>query len=404
MAIRNNRPAPIFLFTVFILTAVLLSGCATFKARHTVPADRIYDATISGMPDVRVVMDYKNANASIIKLERIGTRGEAVTRPAPKEITLLALSGGGASGAFGAGFMCGWTAKGSRPDFDIVTGVSTGALMGPAVFLGPKYDDSVKKLYTTHSDKDIATMKDPVSIFIGGSASMMSTKPLAKILDAYMTMDMMNEIAREHAKGRRFYVATSQIDAQRMVIWDMGAIASIGTPRALDLFHKVLLASSAIPVAFPPVMFDVESDGKNYNEMHVDGGVTTQTFGNSILTKRLKDNPSVKGIAYIVYNEKIVNDPGTVKADIEAIAKNSMDMIISSQGIGDIFRMYEMSRKDGFDFNLAYIPADFAVSKKGEFDPVYMNKLFDMAYGMAKAGYPWGKQPPVMEIFSGTDK
>jgi len=404
MNIRNSRPIAVFLFIAFVLAVIPLQGCATFKARHAVPAERIYDTTIPGMPDVRVVMDYKNMNASIIKLEQIGDRTGDVVSPDSKEITLLALSGGGASGAFGAGFLCGWTEAGNRPEFDIVTGISTGALMGPAIFLGPKYDDKLKRLYTTHADKDIATAKDPISIFIGGSDSMMSTKPLSNILDAYMTMDMLREIAREHAKGRRFYVATSQLDAHRMVIWDMGAIASIGTQRALDLFHRVLMASSAIPVAFPPIMFNVEAKGENYNEMHVDGGVTAQTFGNILLTQRLKESPSAKGRAYIIYNEKLVGDPGTVDADIASIAKNSMDMIVSSQGIGDIFRMYELSKKDNFDFNLAYISADFNAPHKGEFDPVYMNALFDMAYEKARAGYSWTKQPPLMEIYGGENK
>ena len=401
MRIRKNLLVTIFLTFALIVSSVSIQGCATLKARHAVPTDQIYNARIPGMPNVRVVIDYTDMQASIIKLEQAGAVEMPVAVPEPAEIVMLAISGGGAGGAFGAGLLCGWTESGNRPEFNIVTGISTGALSSPAAFLGPKHDSSLRELYTATSDKDILRKRRVLSILMGSADSLMDTKPLARILECYVTMDVMKEIAEEHKKGRRLYVGTSQLDAQRMVIWDMGAVASIGTPRALELFHKILLASAAIPVAFPPVLFEVEADGKKYDEMHVDGGISTQTFGNALLVEKLKEHPSSKGKVYILYNEKMISNPATVKQGITAIAASSISMMIASQGVGDLFRMYETAGKNGVGFNLAYIPTDFDVQQKSSFDPAYMSALFDLAYSRAKSGYPWDKDPSLFNFKKG---
>lgn len=398
MKLNNLKELSRFLIIALIIGGIFLQGCATLRARHAVPADQIYNARIPGMPDVRVVLDQMNTQDSIIRLEQAGAREMPKASIEPAEVVLLAISGGGAGGAFGAGLLCGWTEAGDRPEFHIVTGVSTGAISAPAAFLGSGYDRSLKDIYTANSDKDIYTKKDPLAIVFGTADSLLDTKPLARLLDGYVTMDMMNAIADEHAKGRRFYVGTSQLDAHRMVLWDMGAIASIRTPRALELFHKVLMASAAIPVAFPPVLLEVEVDGKKYDEMHVDGGTAAQMFGNVLLAQQLKEHPAAKGKAYIIYNAKLTIYPGTVKQDIASVAANSLSMMIASQGIGDIFRMYDISQKDGTGFNLAYIPNDFEVRQNSDFDPIYMNALFDVAYSKAKSGYPWSNEPPLLNL------
>lgn len=392
MNISKKRSAAIIAALVIALSAIHLQGCATMRPRRSLPADQIYNARIPGMPNVRIVLDHLDSGASIIKLEKTGVEEMTHSMPEPAEVTLLAISGGGASGAFGAGLLCGWTQAGTRPQFHIVTGISTGALSGPMAFLGSDYDKTLKDLYTTHSDKDVERSNNPLSVLLGVSDSLMDTKPLSRIIECYVTMDMMKAIAAEHTKGRRFYVGTSQLDAHRMVIWDMGAIASVGTPRALDLFRKVLLASASIPVAFPPVLFEVEVDGKKYDEMHVDGGTTAQTFGSVLLAQHINDHPGSKGKVYVIYNEKLAMDAGSVNRSIMAIASNSVNMMVASQGIGDLFRMYETSKKNGIDFNLAYIPLDFGLQENDIFDPVYMNALFNSSYSAAKAGYVWNKE------------
>ena len=196
------------------------------------------------------------------------------------EANFLALSGGGGDGAFGAGILCGWTAAGTRPRFKLVTGISTGALIAPFAFLGPEYDARLKEAYTTMSDKDIYTVTSVVTLVLnlGKIEAAASTKPLAELLERLIDENMLRAIAAEHNKGRRLLVGTTQLDAQRLVIWNMGAIAASYHPDALKLFRQVLRASASIPVAFNPVYIKVKAAGQEYDEMHVDGGVKAQVM------------------------------------------------------------------------------------------------------------------------------
>ena len=170
----------------------------------------------------------------------------------------LTLSGGGANGAYGAGLLNGWSEEGSRPVFKIVTGVSTGALIAPMVFLGSEYDGKLKEFYTTISSKDIFKKKGILGI-IGGN-SLASTKPLAHRIAKGVDESFLQAVADAHSQGRRLYIGTTNLDSQRLVVWDMGAIASSGDKGALELFRKIMLASASIPVIFPPVYIDVEAD------------------------------------------------------------------------------------------------------------------------------------------------
>ena len=188
----------------------------------------------------------------------------------------LAISGGGDNGAFTAGLLNGWTAAGTRPEFKLVTGISTGGLIAPFAFLGPKYDATLKEFYTTISPKDVI---EPRSVIKGVlSDAMANNAPLWKLTRKSVTEELLKEIAVEYAKGRFVMIGTADIDARRAILWDMGKIATYGGPKALDLFVSVMIASASLPAAFPPVMIDVEADGKHYQEMHVDGGVMAQVF------------------------------------------------------------------------------------------------------------------------------
>ena len=193
---------------------------------------------------------------------------------------LLAISGGGANGAFGAGILCGWTAHGDRPKFRLVTGVSAGAILAPFAFVGSEYDPELKEIATTVTNDKVFSARGFFAIFY--SDSLTDTAPLVKFLEKYYDRKLLRAVAAEHAKGRRLFVATTDLDAERPVIWDMGAIAAHDTPEALALFRQVILASAAIPALFPPVYLKVKADGKEYDEMHVDGGTTAQVvlYGN----------------------------------------------------------------------------------------------------------------------------
>jgi predicted acylesterase/phospholipase RssA len=223
---------------------------------------------------------------------------------------------------------------------------------------------------------------------------------LAKIVAHYVDEPFLEEVAAEHRKGRRLWIGTTNLDAERPVIWDMGRIATSGRPEALQLFRTVLLASAAIPAVFPPGFIKVAANGSEYEEMHVDGGATREVFlvptqfMASQADRSLGFNPIRR--AYIIRNGHVAPEYKVVKARTLSIAGRAVSSLIKSQGVGDLYELYLFSKRNGIDYNLAYIPADFHDTSTQAFDPVYMTKLFDLGYQMAAAGYPWQKTPPRM--------
>ncbi len=312
----------------------------------------------------------------------------------------LAISGGGASGAFGAGFLCGWTDAGTRPEFKLVTGISTGALIAPYAFLGPDYDDQLKKAFTTITTKDIFDVRGIISLL--WSESFGDTAPLQKFIEREFDEEILKAIADRHARGYRLYIGTTNIDADRFVVWNMGAIASSGHPDALKLMHKVLLASASIPGAFPPVYFNVEVDGKQYDEMHVDGGTITQVFFYGFIldlpaARREifgKDAPKPGGSIYVIRNGKIGPTPEPVRRFLLNIIEKSLSTTIRAHGFGDLYRIYAITQRDQIDFNYVGIPDEYVPEGKEMFDPKEMNRLLDLGFEMARSGYKWHMVPP----------
>jgi hypothetical protein len=374
-----------------MLAAALCSGCGSLRPRQSVPASLVDDAQIPGIPGVRLHVD----PATIHKEQIDHTLGSAVDRAKTldRPLTLLALSGGGADGAFGAGLLCGWTEKGDRPEFDVVTGISTGALLAPFAFLGPKYDAEMKESYTTISDKDILKKRGIFGVMQYRDA-VTSSEPLYKLIEKQIDQAKMDAIAAEHRKGRRLFVGTSDLDAERVTVWDMGAIAASGNPEARKLFCHVLLASASIPVAFPPVYFDVEAAGKHYEEMHADGGVLTQVFGTAFLARLMERSGHSQAKLYLVRNSQLRPKWVSVKPKLASIAGRSVSTMIKTQGYGDLYRAYVIADASHLDYNLAAIPSDFAAPREGEFDPAFMKILFNTGYQQARVGYPWSKSPP----------
>ncbi len=311
-------------------------------------------------------------------------------------VNFLAISGGGSDGAFGAGILCGWTAAGTRPKFDVVTGVSTGALTAPFAFLGPKYDQAVKDVFTKSNTRDIALSR-PVRGLLGGD-SLQSNAPLAKVIAHYVTPEFMAEVAAEYRKGRRLLIGTTNLDAERPVIWDMGAIANSGRPEALQLFRTVLLSSAAIPAVFPPGFIKVSADGATYEEMHVDGGATREMFlvPTQFMASKVDRQIGIDPIrrAYIIRNGHVSPEYEAVKPRTLSIAGRAVSSLIKSQGVGDLSELYVFARKNGIGYHVTYIPGDFKDTSTQEFDPVYMTKLFDLGYELGKSGRAWQKTPP----------
>jgi predicted patatin/cPLA2 family phospholipase len=362
-----------------------------------VPPELTLQVGINGIPDARFWADEWPHSAQ----ERIKTYTDDDLRKHYPDVYgkahhYLAISGGGAKGAFGAGLFAGWTASGTRPEFTMVTGISTGALTAPFAFLGPDYDDVLKKVYTTTSTKDI--MKKRQIYFAFFNDAMSDTTPLKELIAKYFTAEVIGLIATEHQRGRRLYIGTVNLDAGRSVIWNIGAIAISNSPHKLELIHDILRASSAIPIAFPPVGITVENNGRQYEEFHVDGGTGSQVFvyPASVDWKIIKEKIKVQGTpkVYVIRNSFLESSHKGIKHSILPIAYRSLESLIRTQGIGDLYQIKALCERDGNDFNLAYIPAEFNEVPSEMFDPAYMGKLYKLGYQLASKGYPWVKAPP----------
>jgi len=391
----GSDPAAVIRLLALAL-GIMLTSCAAPGRRPAVPEALADRAVIPGMSAIRTWSDELSDEflAELMRAARqeIDVRQAAGnTDPLPRA-DYLAISGGGANGAYGAGLLCGWTAAGTRPEFKLVTGISTGALSAPFAFLGPKYDSQLKEVYTKTSTHDIMTPRGILAGLI--SDALMDSTPMWRMARKYFNEEMMQEIAKEYARGRLLLIGTTNLDSQRGVIWNIGAIAASGDPRALELFRSILIASAAIPAAFPPVMIDVEADGRSYHEMHVDGGAMAQVFlyppsfqiGSSGIQRERR--------VYVIRNSRLDSSWADVQRRTLKIAMRAVDSLIQTQGIGDLYRMYLTSKRDNVDFNLAFIPAEFSLKPKEGFDPVYMGQLFELAFHAAGNGYPWSKTPP----------
>lgn len=375
---------------------LLAQGCTTAPPRHNpLPQELSSQAQIPGIDGARYWGDEPPPFADMVENASAAQLRERFPALYKKPFTALAISGGGSKGAFTAGLINGWTAAGTRPKFSVVTGISTGALCAPFVFLGSAYDAKLKEVYTEYSTKDMVIMRSKWDTIRNDSAA--DTAPLRKLIAKYIDESVMQEIAAEYRKGRFLYISTTNLDAMRPVVWNIGRIAASGAPGALDLIHDAMLASASVPVAFPPMMIEVEADGQRYEEMHVDGGITRQSFLFSfgIDNKELLGKLKAKGTkAYIIRNSKLQPKWKIIDRNIPAIAGRSFDSLIRTQGIYDFYREYTGAMQYGLDFNLVYIPNDFEVESKEPFDLVYMNKLYDLGYKMGREGVPWLKAPP----------
>jgi predicted acylesterase/phospholipase RssA len=392
----SNRLTALMCLAVLML---LLQGCAHLKPYNPPGPDLQQQVQIPGLPGVRAWGDEPSESLQQSAIESL-EQGKAANPGKLEPVVYgLALSGGGQDGAFGAGILCGWTQAGNRPTFKLVTGISTGALIAPFAFLGPAYDQVIRTAYTTISDKDIYKAHKPLAILLSvvnikHLPALTENKPMEELVARLVDEKVLAEVAAEHRKGRRLLIGTTQMDAQRLVIWNMGAIADSGHPQALALFRKILVASASIPAFFPPQYFEVEAGGGRYQEMHGDGGVMAEVmlYENAIKPFSVAGQRSRK--LYIIRNEQVYPSYKRIKPELKSIASRAIDSLLKSQGIGDLYRLYTYAQRDGLDYNLAFIPRDFHATSTSEFDTAYMNALFQVGYNMACCGYPWTKHPP----------
>jgi len=378
---------------VFVVAA---AGCAAPERMAPVPDADTTRALPLGIANARYFpgtqLAEMTAEGKLALQRERQAMGLAADAPLPTA-NFLAISGGGDDGAFGSGLLAGWTEAGDRPEFDMVTGVSTGALIAPFAFLGPSYDRQLRDVYTTISADDVFVDRG----IIGGifADALSDTTPLWKLISRYVDEPMLAAIAREYQKGRLLLIGSTDLDAQRPCIWNIGAIAASGNPGALDLIRKILRASSAVPGIFQPVMIDVELNGKHYQELHVDGGAIAQLFlYPANIDLRKVGTRERKG--YLIRNARQDPEWATVERQTLSVAGRAISTMIHASGSNDLLRTYFLAQRDGVDYNLAYIGSDFSAPHPADFDKTYMNALFDYAYQKARHGYAWKKVPPML--------
>ena len=381
-----------------ILLGLALAACAgptVESLRDPVPEPLVKQSSVPGYQGIRYWGD-SGDGLTAEAIAEIAAQQKAAGMTT-KTRSYLAVSGGGSNGAFGAGVLFGWTASGTRPEFTVVTGVSTGSLIAPFAFLGPPYYALLKESYTETSGKDVYEKK---AIFrIIGSESVADNTPLRHLVARYVTDQMLTDIVREHKRGRRLLVGTTNLDAERPVVWDIGAIAMSGVAGRKQLIQDILVASASIPGVFPSVNIKVVADGKTFDELHVDGGTSNQAFmfpSNFSVRQSDKDlkRTGMKRTLYVIRNGKVTPEYSTVKPKLASIVGKSISSLIKMQGIGDLYRMHSNAQRDGIAFRAIWIPESFTRKEPAPFDPDYMKALFDFGYEMGRKGIPWELQPP----------
>ena len=383
-----------------VAAALVLAGCASLE-RNPVPPELVASASLPGLPDIRAAAGAQSAAMQrdlALSFEQDSEEDFPAGADGVVRYPLLAISGGGANGAFGAGFLNGWTATGKRPVFKIVTGVSTGALMAPFVFLGPDYDQTLRDFYTTTRSQDIFVRGSLLRQLLSGE-SIADTAPLRAIIARIVDESLLRQVAEEHRRGRRLYVGTTNLDTQQFMVWNMGKIATSGHPEALELFREVTLASASIPVAFPPVFFEVEAGGQTYDEMHVDGAVTANTFVTagvfrpSLARTQAGSRPGRDDL-FVIHNGQLFAIPSPKKRTVRGIALRSMEAAGRAGMLDELVRIYAFALREDAGYAWVGIPQGINLTGGEIFDPVVMRELFELGYRRALEGPTWSALPP----------
>jgi predicted acylesterase/phospholipase RssA len=381
----------------------VLSGCQT-QNRLVPPLDPIRPAAYIPLEESAATARSQAPESSLGQSTASGPKTgpflEPPTAPARRPNKVLVLSGGGSYGAFTAGFLSGWTKSGTRPEFDVITGVSTGALIAPMAFIGPKHDDDIRRLYTGVKQKDVITMRSWATVPFRDAAA--SAAPLRRTVEAELSPESVAEIAAEHRRGRRLYIGTTNLDARRFVIWDIGAIAARGGPDARRLIVDILIASASVPGVFPPVEIQVEVDGKPYTELHVDGGVTSPLFiPVETLESMAKPGPAPE--VYVIVAGKQYADPAAVKTRVLRVLGASAGVFYHGLQRAEVSRIYHSASRAGASVRVASLRQDFPITDTGiEFDQDSMNRLYAEGHAVGAGGPAWDPGPPERAPGDGT--
>ncbi|SIO58835.1 Patatin-like phospholipase [Singulisphaera sp. GP187] len=343
--------------------AVLATGCGSIARRHP-------------SPDVP-------AHTVLVPVEE--------SRPPVPARTALVLSGGGANGAFAAGILKGWTTTGRRPQFDVVTGVSTGALIAIFAFLGPDCDDRLGEFYIATGERDVFHRRSLLTALAWGD-SLADPAPLRKRIDDEVTPDFLRRVAEEHRKGRRLYVATTDLDSKTGVIWDLGAIASGAAPGRRVLFCNILLASCSVPAVFPPVPIDVEIDGRIHTELHVDGAVRANAFLPASVfgvgPNGAAGPTHGRAEVYVVLSGKLAPTRKAVERRVRAVTEEALLGLLAGRQDDDLLKLHVLCRDVGAGLHVAAVPEEWQLDDNPlAFDAAKMHELYAKGREMGRSGH-----------------
>ncbi|MEO0617663.1 MAG: patatin-like phospholipase family protein [Pseudomonadota bacterium] len=375
-----------------------LTACTTI-AHVGVPKELALQAEVPGFQGVRYDGDGGAPDFDRLvrpHLTQMRARMERRAGAGQPEVTFLALSGGAQDGAFGAGILTGWRERGTLPTFDLVTGVSAGALIAPIVFAGPAFARRLEQAFTSPLPGSETGTGSFTSFLAGGALP--NTPTVKRLIARYADEDLLDAIARERATGRILLIGTTNIETQRPVFWDMGRIAASNHPKRVALFRDVLLASASVPGILDPVSIEVEAGGETYDEIHVDGGATRGVFLAPLgFTRQTADavfNRQVVRRAFIIRNGKVTPEHSPVTPTTLSLIGRSISTLIKYRGNGDLYRLYARALRDDIDYNLAFIPPSYRANNASAFDTAYLTELFEFGRKWGRLGYPWRKQPP----------
>lgn len=363
------------------LVVLCLGACGTISRGHDAGLPLAYIGV--ALPAGAQVLA-RQAPEDLALAERVQAR------PPAESHAILALSGGGANGAYGAGVIVGWSQSGDRPRFDVVTGVSTGALAAPFAFLGPEWDDELQQVYT---DGGARTLMGWRSIAAFVAPSLFSSRALRQLIDDYITPEMLRQIATEHAAGRRLLVVTTNLDAAQPVIWDMGVIATIGGERGLRLFRRILLASASLPGIFPPVLIQgVSPAGAAVEEMHVDGGVNLPFLGvpEALPALHASRPDGAQRVLFVIVNGQITARYQTTRGNLTGILGRSFDTWSNAALRTALAENAAYANSVGISVFITTIPVSVDASSL-DFDPDTMRSLFELGRARAVTGVVWSR-------------
>ena len=356
-----------------IAVVTTMAGCSSlYTKRVDIPSALISSGAIQTTAPLRYWGDDPDFAAGHTKI-----------KPGPDgQVDFLTLSGGGINGAYGAGYLVGWTQKGTRPEFEVVTGISVGAIMAPLAFLGSAQDGRLHQVYSALSDATNPRVNFISALF--GAPAVLDNAPVRAAIQQAMDQQILDQIGAAHREGRRLYIGTTNLDAQRPVIWDIGAIANSGAPNRLELVRDIILASAAVPTIFQPVLLEVSVNGQRYSEMHVDGGITGQVLLMPGGWGKMIGQRSAR--LYVIFNGVVDASPATVQPSSVGLAERTLPTLLKYLGRANLAELANTARASGVLYRMTAIPGAFPESSNLFGSPEWLASLFQYGIDSGRAG------------------